>query len=64
MLRKADPLQDLARYDRLIKMRERETKLMGLLATKLRMCPHARYSPTTANTALTKPQQPWGSTVK
>jgi hypothetical protein len=38
-------------YDRLAKMADRETRALGLLATKLRMTHQSRYTPQRAGTA-------------
>jgi phage terminase small subunit len=42
----ADP-DGLARFNQMLAMRERETKSMANLATKLRMTPQSRYLPNT-----------------
>jgi hypothetical protein len=52
----------LKRFDKLLAMRERETKAMASIATKLRMTPQARYTPHGAATAAKKPggaRAPW-----
>jgi hypothetical protein len=55
---------DISRYDRLLKMRERESRLMLHAATKCRMTHQSRWQASTANSKLSSPaEQPWG-TVK
>jgi hypothetical protein len=53
----------LARFDKLLGMRERETKAMAALATRMRLTQQARYQPAgaaraTANTGTGK-SRPW-----
>ena len=51
-----------SRYNLLLRMRERETRASGLLATKLRLTNQSRYQPDTAATAARKVQRlprPW-----
>lgn len=48
------PADDLADYDRLLKMRDRETKALADKATKLRLTNQARYTPQAAATAAKK----------
>lgn len=52
---------DLADYDRLLKMRDRETKAIADKATKLRLTNQARYTPQAAATAAKKgaERKPW-----
>jgi hypothetical protein len=45
---------DLADYDKLLKMRDRETKAIADKATKLRLTNQARYTPQAAATAAKK----------
>src|SRR3546814_589737 len=45
---------DLEGYDRLLKMRDRETKAIGDKATKLRLTNQSRYTPQSAGTAAKK----------
>lgn len=55
---------DLADYDKLLKMRDRETKAIADKATKLRLTNQARYTPQAAATAAKKAQtdlKPWQS---
>ena len=42
---------NVLQYDKLLSMRDRETKAMGSLATKLRLTNQARYTPQAAATA-------------
>jgi hypothetical protein len=53
----------LARFDKLLAMRERETKAMASLATKMRLTPQSRYMPATAARAVanagTGGKRPW-----
>jgi hypothetical protein len=53
---------DLEDYDRLLKMRDRETKAIADKATKLRLTNQARYTPQAAATAAkkaTSEMKPW-----
>jgi hypothetical protein len=53
---------DLGDYDKLLKMRDRETKALADKATKLRLTNQARYTPQAAATAARKAQtelKPW-----
>lgn len=53
---------DLTDYDKLLKMRDRETKAIADKATKLRLTNQARYTPQAAATAAKKAGQeakPW-----
>lgn len=52
---------DLGDYDRLLKMRDRETKAIADKATKLRLTNQARYTPQAAATAAKKgtERKPW-----
>lgn len=52
---------DLADYDKLLKMRDRETKAIADKATKLRLTNQARYTPQAAATAAKKSteRKPW-----
>lgn len=52
---------DLADYDKLLKMRDRETKALADKATKLRLTNQARYTPHAAATAAKKgtERKPW-----
>jgi hypothetical protein len=52
---------DLVDYDRLLKMRDRETKAIADKATKLRLTNQARYTPQAAATAAKKSteRKPW-----
>lgn len=53
---------DLEDYDRLLKMRDRETKAIADKATKLRLTNQSRYTPQAAATASKKTQtelKPW-----
>jgi len=52
---------DLADYDRLLKMRDRETKAIADKATKLRLTNQSRYTPQAAATAAKKgtERKPW-----
>ena len=52
---------DLEDYDRLLKMRDRETKAIADKATKLRLTNQARYTPQAAATAAKKSgeRKPW-----
>lgn len=55
----------LKRYDRLLAMRDRETKAIGDKATKLRLTNQSRYTPQAAGTAAKKSQaerKPWQMT--
>lgn len=53
--------EDMADYDRLLKMRDRETKAIADKATKLRLTNQARYTPQAAATAAKKSNErkPW-----
>ena len=56
---------DLADYDKLLKMRDRETKAIADKATKLRLTNQARYTPQAAATAAKKAGgdlKPWQMT--
>lgn len=55
---KTDDLED---YDRLLKMRDRETKAIADKATKLRLTNQSRYTPQAAATAAKKgsERKPW-----
>lgn len=56
---------DLADYDKLLKMRDRETKAIADKATKLRLTNQARYTPQAAATAAKKSGdqlKPWQMT--
>lgn len=63
----ADP-DGLARYDKLLAMRERETKSMASLATKMRLTQQARYMPNAAARATANSRTspaPWeGSEIE
>lgn len=52
---------DVEDYDRLLKMRDRETKAIGDKATKLRLTNQSRYTPQAAATAAKKSgeRKPW-----
>jgi hypothetical protein len=52
---------DMADYDRLLKMRDRETKAIADKATKLRLTNQSRYTPQAAATAARKAteRKPW-----
>ncbi len=53
---------ELGALDRLLKMRDRETKALADKATKLRLTNQARYTPQSAGTAARKAhteQKPW-----
>ena len=52
---------DLGDYDKLLKMRDRETKAIADKATKLRLTNQARYTPQAAATAAKKSSErkPW-----
>jgi hypothetical protein len=52
---------DLGDYDKLLKMRDRETKAIADKATKLRLTNQARYTPQAAATAAKKAteRKPW-----
>lgn len=52
---------DLTDYDRLLKMRDRETKAIADKATKLRLTNQSRYTPQAAATAAKKgaERKPW-----
>ena len=52
---------DLADYERLLRMRDRETKAEGDKATKLRLTNQSRYTPQAAATAAKKgaERKPW-----
>jgi len=50
----AVPINDLGDYDRLLKMRDRETKALADKATKLRLTNQSRYTPQAAATAAKK----------
>lgn len=52
---------DLGDYDKLLKMRDRETKAIADKATKLRLTNQARYTPQAAATAAKKSteRKPW-----
>lgn len=52
---------DLVDYDRLLKMRDRETKAIADKATKLRLTNQSRYTPQAAATAAKKgtERKPW-----
>lgn len=54
---------DLKDYDKLLGMRDRETKAIGDKATKLRLTNQARYTPQAAATASKKTaeRKPWQS---
>jgi hypothetical protein len=51
----------LARFDKLLAMRERETRALASIATRLRLTPQSRYRPEKAatSTANTTVQKPW-----
>lgn len=55
------PADDLEDYDRLLKMRDRETKAIADKATKLRLTNQSRYTPQAAATAAKKSteRKPW-----
>jgi len=56
---------DLGDYDKLLKMRDRETKAIGDKATKLRLTNQSRYTPQAAATAAKKSGsdlKPWQMT--
>lgn len=56
---------DLCDYDKLLKMRDRETKAIGDKATKLRLTNQSRYTPQAAGTAAKKAGsdlKPWQMT--
>ena len=55
-----DP-EDLSDYDKLLKMRDRETKAIADKATKLRLTNQSRYTPQAAATAAKKASErkPW-----
>jgi hypothetical protein len=60
------PIDDLGAYDKLLKMRDRETKALADKATKLRLTNQARYTPQAAATAAKKAQterKPWQMTA-
>ena len=56
-------VNDLGDYDRLLKMRDRETKALADKATKLRLTNQSRYTPQAAATAAKKgagiERKPW-----
>lgn len=55
----------LKRYDKLLLMRDRETKAVGDKATKLRLTNQSRYTPQAAATAAKQtgaPRKPWEMT--
>lgn len=58
-----DPL-DAASYEKLIKLRDRETKALADKATKLRLTNQSRYTPQAAATAAKKAtdRKPWQMT--
>jgi hypothetical protein len=52
----------LARFDKLLQLRARETAAMGMLATRMRLTPQSRYTPQRAATASRQPTAsgaPW-----
>lgn len=53
----------LARYDKMLAMRDREAKGMASLCTKLRLTPQSRYTPATAarqvNGPMIEGRAPW-----
>ena len=54
--------EGLKRYDKLLAMRDRETKAVGEKATKLRLTNQSRYTPQAAATAAKNvgaPKKPW-----
>lgn len=53
--------ESIKAYDKLLLMRDRETKAIGDKATKLRLTNQARYTPQAASTAAKKNQErkPW-----
>lgn len=53
--------EDLKAYDKLLKMRDRETKAIADKATKLRLTNQSRYTPQSAATAAKKAtdRKPW-----
>lgn len=53
--------ESIKAYDKLLLMRDRETKAIGDKATKLRLTNQARYTPQAASTAAKKGQdrKPW-----
>lgn len=53
--------ESIKAYDKLLLMRDRETKAIGDKATKLRLTNQARYTPQAASTAAKKGQErkPW-----
>jgi len=53
--------EDIAQYERLLKMRDRETKAIGDKATKLRLTNQSRYTPQAAATAAksASPSKVW-----
>ena len=60
-LREISP-DDLVDYDKLLKMRDRETKAIGDKATKLRLTNQSRYTPQAAATAVKNEigaRKPW-----
>lgn len=57
--------EDLGDYDKLLKMRDRETKALADKATKLRLTNQSRYTPQAAGTAAKKAGsdlKPWQMT--
>lgn len=63
-IEKLEPMSpdDLGDYDKLLKMRDRETKAIADKATKLRLTNQARYTPQAAATAAKKAGEglkPW-----
>lgn len=52
----------LARYDHLLRLRQRETKSVAMLATRLRLTPQSRYTTGSAATAAARDNggpRPW-----
>lgn len=53
--------EDLATFDRLVRMQQRQAGVMASLATKLRLTQQSRYTPQAAATATKKTRgaRPW-----
>ena len=52
MIDKCKPEDDLCRFDKLLRMRERETKAMSSLATRMRLTQQSQMHPRTAARAM------------
>ena len=64
LIEKPNAAVDLGEYEKLLRMRDRETKALADKATKLRLTNQSRYTPQAAGTAAKKAtteRKPWQS---